>query len=445
MFDKKLLLEEFEKQKEYMDKRISLGIEQNRKGWADITVTDKDGNPVSDVVVTVKQKSHEFKFGANLFMLDELETKEKNEEYKKRFAELFNIATLPFYWDSTEPEEGHTRYTKDSVRLYRRPPIDLCIEFCEKHNIEPREHALSYTHFFPDWLIDKDAFTIKRALSRRMKEISERYADKMPTIEVTNESEWDIKKVRDGRFATYTADDYMEWSFKEAEKYFPANQLAANEWGSVWETNITNRAPYFMQLERAMLKGARIDAIGMQYHMFYKKEDIVKSSRKHYNPRQLFGILDLYSRFNLPLQITEITIPAYSNSVEDEELQAEIISYLYKIWFSHKNVEQIIYWNMVDGYAAFAPQGDMTVGENYYYGGLIRFDMTPKPSYYALRDLITKEWHTEKTFTLAGDGKGLVNGFYGLYDVTIKTKDREITKEFNLSSKKLENKFSFVI
>ena len=65
--------------------------------------------------------------------------------------------------------------------------------------------------------------------------------------------------------------------------------------------------------------------------------------------------------------MTEVTIPAYSNSEEDEALQAEIIEKLYSIWFSHSNMEQIIYWNLVDGYAAFAPQGDMTAGENYYY------------------------------------------------------------------------------
>ena len=65
------------------------------------------------------------------------------------------MATLPFYWNATEPEEGKTRYAKNSPKLYRRPPIDLCIEFCEKHGIEPREHGLAYEHLFPEWLIDK--------------------------------------------------------------------------------------------------------------------------------------------------------------------------------------------------------------------------------------------------------------------------------------------------
>ena len=45
-------------------------------------------------------------------MLDELETEEKNEKYKKCFAELFNMATLPFYWRDLEPEKGKQRYDK---------------------------------------------------------------------------------------------------------------------------------------------------------------------------------------------------------------------------------------------------------------------------------------------------------------------------------------------
>ena len=81
-----------------------------------------------------------------------------------------------------------------------------------------------------------------------------------------------------------------------------------------------------------------------------------------------------WNRYHKLLQVTEVTIPAYSNSAEDEALQAEVLEKLFTIWFSHPAMEAAIYWNLVDGYAAFAPQGDMTAGENYYHGGLIRFD-----------------------------------------------------------------------
>lgn len=88
-----------------------------------------------------------------------------------------------------------------------------------------------------------------------------------------------------------------------------------------------------------MLKGARIDAIGMQFHLFSSKENEYNDTRMRLNPKNLYRHMDLYSILNRPLQITEITIPAYSCEKEDEKIQAEIIENLYPIWFSHPNVE----------------------------------------------------------------------------------------------------------
>ena len=440
MNDRKKVLELFEKNKEYMEERINSGIEQNRKGYAKICVKDKNGNNVPGVKISVKQKSHEFKFGANLFMLDEFENDEKNELYKKYFAETFNMATLPFYWDATEPEKGKTRYAKDSEKLYRRPPIDLCIEFCEKNGIEPREHALAYDAFFPKWLYDANVTEIKLALENRYKEIAERYKDKIPTIEVTNEMEWGK-----GKTAFYNEPDYIEWRFKTAEKYFPANQLVINEWsGLPWADHCMPTDKYYSYIEANMLKGARIDAIGMQYHMFYRKDQEYECTRPYYDPINLYNHMDLYSNFGKPLQLTEVTIPAYSNEPEDEAMQAEIIETLYSIWFSHPNVEQIIYWNVPDGYAAFAEQGDMTSGENYYYGGLLRFDMTPKPAYYAIKNLFEKTWHTEAEITSDADGEANFKGFYGKYDVKLEVNGKTITKEINFT-KKSKNQFEIEI
>ena len=167
MMERKKVLEFFHEQNEFMEEKINSGIEKYRKGYADILVKDSEGNPIPNAKISVNQKSHNFKFGANLFMLDEFETEEKNKKYKKAFCEVFNMATLPFYWNSTEPKKGQTRYDKNSERLYRRPPIDLCMEFCEKHGIEPREHALAYEQFFPEWLKDAGVFEVKLALEKR--------------------------------------------------------------------------------------------------------------------------------------------------------------------------------------------------------------------------------------------------------------------------------------
>ncbi len=423
MYIRENVLKFFEKERDFLDTVVKENTEKYRKGNARVLIVDENGLPLKNKEVKIRQRSHEFRFGANLFMLNELETEKKNREYKKRFCELFNMATLPFYWNSIEPRKGEVRYEKDSEKFYRRPPIDLCIEFCRENGIEPREHALAYEHHFPSWLKDCGVDEVKKELSRRYKEISERYSKDIKTIEVTNEMFW-----WHGITSFYDSPDYIDWCFKEADKYFSNNQLVINEaTEDVWcQVRRPSASKYYSYIENALLKGARIDAIGMQFHMFYDREREIERASSLYCPTNLYNYLEFYSKLINCLQITEITIPAYSNEPRDEEIQAEIIENLYRVWFSFPACEQIIYWNLVDGYAYVenpTPEniarslGDMTVGENRYYGGLLRFDLSPKPSFVRLNNLINHEWHTSLTVTTDENGYASFRGFFGDYEI----------------------------
>lgn len=438
---KKTALKYFEEQKRYIEDRISLGIEQNRKGFAMLRVRNRDGRPIKNIRLSAVQENHEFKHGANLFMLEELETKEKNNIYKECFKEVFNLATLPFYWKDLEPEQGRPRFEKDSPRVYRRPAPDLCLEYCEENKIVPKAHCLNYMPWSPAWVPD-DIDGTKELLDKRFHELADRYGDQIAGWEVINET-MEVKGEKDRRL--FREPDVVEWSFDRARRYFKNNQLIINEAsGAVWEQFKYNRSAYYMQIERALLNHASIDTIGMQYHMFYPREEEGICIEQMGNPEKLFAVLDQYGKLNKPIQITEVTIPAYSKDEEDEEIQAELLKGLYSIWFSHEAVEAIIYWNMVDGYAAFAPQGDMAAGENYYHGGLLRFDMSQKPAYKVIKDLFQKEWHTEASCVTDEDGRAMFKGFYGRYILTFEAEGEMIEKEIDLS-KKASNHFEIVL
>ena len=114
---------------------------------------------------------------------------------------------------------------------------------------------------------------------------------------------------------------------------------------------------------------------------------------------------------------------------------------MYKLWFAHPNVEQIIYWNLVDGYAHGTTPGDMSAGENQYYGGLLRFDMSPKPAYYTLKKLLTETWHTEETLSSDENGVASFRGFYGEYTVEVEIDGVKTTHTVNLS-KGADNNFT---
>ena len=174
IYDREKILKPFIDNSFYMKSRTRDGIEAYRKGDAYLAIRNAAGEKVTGAKVNIRQKTHDFLFGANIFMLDELETEEKNDLYKKTFASLFNEATVPFYWKDLEPEEGKPRYAADSPKVYRRPAPDLCVDFCQKHGITPKLHCLTYDPFPPSW-VPKDLQIMKRLLEKRYREIAERY------------------------------------------------------------------------------------------------------------------------------------------------------------------------------------------------------------------------------------------------------------------------------
>jgi hypothetical protein len=142
-------------------------------------------------------------------------------------------------------------------------------------------------------------------------------------------------------------------------------------------------------------------------------------------------VLDTYGSFGRPLHISEITVPAFGLTDEQKELQAEITEWLYRIWFSHPQMEAIVWWNFVDGTAAYAPLGS-TTGENFFGGGVLNYDMTDKPVYRTLRRLIKEEWHTDLTLEIKNSSVNF-SGFYGDYDVEVECDGKVMHGEVNFS------------
>lgn len=418
----KTMLQHFENNRDWVEERVASGIENYRKTYGILTVTDRDGKPISGVKVRYNLTQHSFLHGAHCFMLDELETPEKNDKFKEYLIDVANHATLPFFWADLEPEPGKLRFDKDSPKRYRRPPIDLCMEFCEAHHIVPRLHCLNYDQWTPGWVDPHNIPEIKRLLEKRIREIAEKYGGRIHAMEVINETL--IGPVfQDFRHSTdfFWESDFITWSFKTARKYLPDNELLINECTPIcWDITRKMRSPYAQTIDNSIQHGAEIDAIAMQFHMFNRRENEESQSLPFFDPKRLCDVMDFYwENFRKPLQICEITLPCYSCDSEDEELQAKLIENLYPIWFSHPAVEMIMYWNLVDGYAAFAPLGAMDQGENYYHSGLLRFDLTPKPGYEMLKDMFDHRWHTTGNTETNGEGIACFRGFRGTYDIVL--------------------------
>lgn len=417
----------FDEESFYTQGRIERDIENNRKGGFVLAFRDKDGKAVSDLKVKIRQKGHEFRIGCSSFLLDEFDEEYKNKAYREKFAALFNYAVVPLYWDTLEPTKGKPRFGYDSEKVWRRPAVDRVVDFCRENGIGMKGHCLMYHSFNPDW-IPENHRELKMAVDKRLREIGERYGNDFLDVDVINELyskyrnlygyPWKIRN-----FPITDDKDHVEWCFSEAKKYFPFSTLHWNEgcYEVFGESYVGEKSFYYMMLEKYLSKGVPIEAIGMQFHAF---ADNAKYASMIYNPTRAIDIFDTYSRFDLPIHLSEVSIPSYNNNEEGEYIQKEMCERMMSLWFSRRNVEAVVWWNLVDGTA----YGD----ENQFHAGLLRNDLSEKPAYTAIKDLFTKRWHTELTQSSDSDGRIRFCGFYGDYELEIHTDNGIIRKDLSL-------------
>ena len=84
-------------------------IDKIRKADGVVAVVDATGKPIPGARVKIEQTRHRFLFGANAFPVLGDSDSEREALYEKRFTDLLNYATLPFYWGAYEPTPGRTR------------------------------------------------------------------------------------------------------------------------------------------------------------------------------------------------------------------------------------------------------------------------------------------------------------------------------------------------
>ena len=140
-------------------------IEKHRKGDVWISVRDQDGKPLAGVTVHVRQVRHAFLFGGSVFPLVyaaqkgdmKLPLKEGEHfgRFGKRFAELFNFATLPYYWWGYEKQRG--KPVHDSR--------ERIAAWCRERNITTKGHPLVWNYRQLSWLPDDAAEIEKLQLS----------------------------------------------------------------------------------------------------------------------------------------------------------------------------------------------------------------------------------------------------------------------------------------
>lgn len=409
--------------------RIEASTREHRTGDLVVSVVDAVGRPVPGATVSVEQTGGEVRFGANAFLLGGNGSPEADRRWEDLFADAFDLAVVPFFWKDLEPERGAPRFAADSPPRYRRPPVDAVLDFCARRGIEPKAHALTYHQFVPEWM-PTDPVECERIHGEWFATVGARYRGRIPSWDVVNEAL--------SRYGWIFADrplpkDWIAWSFAAARRHLPGARLILNEDTSAWVqrgwAHFGHEVhPYSLLLENLLMKGVPIDEIGMQFHIFdyqepesWKRASAHKDVERLLEPGYLLGVLDHYARFGRPIHISEITVPCFGTTSDDEDLQAEIAEMLYRTWFSHPAVASIVWWNVVDGHA-YGKEGELR-------GGLVNKDLSTKSVYRVLRRLIRDEWRTRASTATSVDGTATIRAFHGRHRVTVAHAGRSIIAE----------------
>ena len=396
--------------------------------------------------VEVEQISHDFKFGAHIFNFDQLGSGEANAIYKATFTNLFNAATVAYYWGSYEPVKGggfrHAPGPHDSAAFwnsvasltpkekyekfieYRRPAPDPILDFCEANGISVHGHVMIYRAFHPDW-VEADGVPDADILSEYRNHIRELAVHCGRRV-----SQWDVVNESVRRDASVDApDDAVFWGqpekypvpvgytlecFREAAQSLPDGVMTVINEACVIDDI------YLAFVKSLLDRGAKIDMVGLQFHIFEAKEMVDLANGAHhgrrgydYTPERIMRTLANADKLGRPIHISEITIPAPDETALGEAVQAEALRDLYRLWFSWPSVHRITYWNLVD----------FTYHRESLSSGFYRRDMTKKPVYHVLDDLLNREWKTRLSVTAAKDGSVAFRGFRGRYRLSCKGKN----------------------
>jgi endo-1,4-beta-xylanase len=385
-------------------------IQKHRKGNVNLKILGPDGQTLpGGVELRIRQTRHNFLFGCNIFKLDRCRTAADNAAYAERFAELLNFATLPFYWWTYERQKGRPMDDR----------TDEVVRWCKAHGVTAKGHPLAWNYVDPRWLSGTPEEVMQLQLERVARCV-ERFKGDIGIWDVVNEAtHYDREELKQNSpklteaIAKIGIGEYVRGAFKTARKADPQARLIIND----YRTDAAYGEKVISQLVGDDGKPL-YDIIGIQSHMH----------GGYWGASQTWAVCERFAKFGAPLHFTETTVVSgprqgsnWTTTPEGELQQAEQVAEFYTVLFSHPAVEAITWWDFTDQEAwQQAP------------AGLVRSDMTPKPAYERLRDLIKGKWWTRVEARTGSEAAVPFQGFLGEYEVEARQGDRRLTGRFAL-------------
>jgi len=359
-------------------------IRQHRMTDAVLEVVDTSGQPVQGAKVEVQLIQHAFRFGSAIDAGLVFNETGDGEKYRDTFLRNFNAAVPEndLKWPALAGDwEGFT--VERAVRL---------LEWAKGNQLFMRGHTL----IWPNWqFMPVEMETLKAQPDAMVRKI-DKHIQMIATRTRGLVGDWDVvNEPRTNRVVQDLVGDGIlaDW-FKAAAKADPDAVLYLNEFDILsGGGRIEQNHQVLEETLRALLDaGAPVGGIGLQAHMSWVVTE----------PEIVIEVLDRFSKFNLPITITEVSL-----NINDEAVQADYTRDFLTAAFSHPSVVGFFHWGFWEK-RHWNPDAAM-----------FRADWTPKPSALAYRKLVLEDWNSGGEFSTGNGGHVATRAFHGNYQITV--------------------------
>lgn len=433
VFPLRVLAQDVQQTEARMMKQADDNIEKYRKGDVNILFKTRDGKPVLNAKVQIRQKTHDFLFGCIIFDLIRNENTYREELFKERFKNIFNLAVFPFYWPGYESTQGFPRW-EDML------PV---IEWCKVNGITTKGHPLVWAtkSGMPQWLEEYNEKETEELLKSRVINITAGFRGKIEMWDVVNEpvnvrtwkhkiqnfsdeNDWDKKDT------ISLIADYVEQAVRWAHQGNPQAKLLINEYRTLADKEVRKR--YYDLLAELKKRNVPLSGIGIQAH---------EPRQEWFSPEEVWKTFDLYYSLGYTINITEFHpqssgVPitgSWRKGSWTPEAQAEFTEQFVRLCFGHPAVNSVNWWG-------FSDRNIWLPG-----GGVVDEEYRPKPVYIMLDKLINQTWTTNISSRTDNQGMISFRGFYGEYEITLTTPDGKV-RVFPIHIRKdEENKRGFTV
>ena len=344
---------------------------------------------------------------------EKLPTEEEMNTYfgdrVKKWLEVFNYGTLPFYWGNFEPEEGkpHTKELMDAAK------------YMQERGVKAKGHPMCWHTVCADWLLKYDNKTI---LQKQIERIHREVGGFRGTIDMWDAINEVVIMPNFDRYDNAITRICREMNRFELVKTVFEAAKEANPDCTLLNNDFNTSPAYEILIEGLLDKGVPIDAIGIQSHQH----------QGFWGMEKLAQVTERFESFGLPIHYTENTfvsghlmppeivdlndyqVDSWPSTPEGEARQAENLMDMMSYLFSRPLVEGFTTWDFEDHQWLGAPSG------------LIRSDGSPKPALLALQEKLQGEWHTSETLTTDENGCCELYGYRGEYELAVDGKIRNI-------------------